>query len=342
MKTIYSPLHASHHGNLELNGGELIPCFEIPQRAELILEQIVAADLGPVAEPTPQSLDTACKIHDPGYIEALQSIWQMWTAEGSSGTAIPAVFPVGGASRTPPQTAAGLLGFYSFDAGATFVEGTWQAIRASHDVALTAADLIAGGEPSAFALCRPPGHHAGKASMGGYCYLNNAAIAAQRLLEKGVKKVTVLDVDYHHGNGTQEIFYERGDVQVINIHADPRVAYPYFYGHADETGMGAGARCNRNLPLPLGTAFDDWSKALDEACDEIKRYAPDVLIVSLGVDTFAGDPISGFRLKNTDYPRIGQRLRAAGRQTLFVMEGGYAVEAIGVNVASTLEAFVDG
>ncbi len=339
MKTIYSHLHTSHRGNLELSGGELITCFEVPKRAEIILKAVTEGGLGPVLDPTLQSLETARSVHSADYVDALSRIWPLWQAEGRQGTAIPAVFPVGSANQVAPQTAGGLLGFYSFDAGATLVEGTWQAIKASQDVALTAADLIAIGERVAFALCRPPGHHAGAATMGGYCYLNNAAIAAQRLLEKGAERITILDIDYHHGNGTQEIFYDRGDIQVISIHADPRFAYPYFYGHADERGRGAGQGTNLNLPLPLGTDFPAWGAALEAASTTIGEFDPAALVVSLGVDTFEGDPISQFRLQTESYPGIGVRIRQLDLPTLFVMEGGYAVEEIGANVTGVLSGF---
>jgi acetoin utilization deacetylase AcuC-like enzyme len=236
----------------------------------------------------------------------------------------------------------GLLGHYAFDAGATFVAGTWDAVKASQDVALTAAGLVAGGAPSAFALCRPPGHHAMSRAMGGYCFLNNAAIAAQALRDAGAARVSVLDLDYHHGNGTQEIFYARGDVQVVNLHADPMVEYPYFLGHADERGEGPGEGATLNLPMPFGTDFARWSEALELACAAVAGHGPDAVVVSLGVDTFHGDPISRFRLETADYPRIGARIRRLGRPTLFVMEGGYAVEAIGLNMVGVLTGFEQG
>ena len=158
------------------------------------------------------------------------------------------------------KTIDALLGYYSFDAGATFVAGTWQAIKSSYDVALTAAGLVKCGERAAFALCRPPGHHAGSGFMGGYCYINNAAVVAQWFRDQGAARVSILDVDYHHGNGTQEIFYERGDVQVLNLHADPMVEYPFFLGHADERGAGAGEGFNLNYPMPFGTGWE-WLDA---------------------------------------------------------------------------------
>jgi acetoin utilization deacetylase AcuC-like enzyme len=201
---------------------------------------------------------------------------------------------------------------------------------------------VAGGEASAFALCRPPGHHAHAATMGGYCYINNAAVASQAFVDRGAGRVAVLDVDYHHGNGTQSIFYDRSDVLVVNIHGDPQQEYPYFLGHADETGSGAGEGFNFNLPLRWGTGFTQWQEALEAGCQRVARYAPDVLVVSLGVDTYKDDPISQFKLDSPDYLRIGARIAKLGLPTLFVMEGGYAVEAIGVNVANTLEGFVGG
>ena len=241
-----------------------------------------------------------------------------------------------------PETIDGKLGHFSFDAGCCLVAGSWDAIAASADVALTGVDLVAGGETSAFALCRPPGHHAHAGTMGGYCYINNAAVAVQAFLDKGARRAAVLDVDYHHGNGTQSIFYERADVMVCNIHGDPMQEYPYFLGHADERGAGDGEGFNANYPLRWGTDFAAWTEALEAASGEVTRYAPDVLVVSLGVDTYKDDPISQFRLDSPDYLRIGARIAAIGLPTLFVMEGGYAVEAIGVNVANTLEGFLAG
>ena len=196
------------------------------------------------------------------------------------------------------------------------------------------------GERAAFALCRPPGHHAGADYLGGYCYLNNAAIAAQAAIDAGRKRVAILDVDYHHGNGTQDIFYARGDVLFVSIHADPRMDYPYFWGHADETGEGEGEGATLNLPLPRGTDLAAYLPALDAALARIAAFAPDLLVISYGADTFAGDPISHFRLRNR---RLCRSRRAGspalGLPTLIVMEGGYAVDALGANVAAFLSGF---
>jgi acetoin utilization deacetylase AcuC-like enzyme len=264
----------------------------------------------------------------------------MWAAEGLGPVALPFCWPVPGLRRdTPPERIDGLLGHYSLDAGAPFVPGTWAAVKASHDCALTAAALVAGGARAAFALCRPPGHHAGRSFAGGYCYINNAAVAAEWLRGRGHGRVAVLDVDYHHGNGTQAIFYDRADVFVANIHADPRVEYPFFLGHADERGMGAGEGFNLNLPLPHGTDWSGFAPALDRACDAIAAFGATAVVVSLGVDTFGGDPITRFRLTSADYPLMGARIAALGLPTLFVMEGGYAVAEIGVNAVGVLTGF---
>jgi acetoin utilization deacetylase AcuC-like enzyme len=238
-----------------------------------------------------------------------------------------------------PDNFAAKMGLYSFDAGTPFTAGTWVAARAGAHCALSAAQQLVQGERAAFALSRPPGHHAGADFFGGYCFLNNAALAAQHLRDSGIAKVAVLDIDYHHGNGTQAIFYDRPDVFFASIHGDPRTEYPFYLGHADERGAGAGLGANLNLPLPRGTGFDVWSQALDTALQAIAQFGADALVVSLGMDTFVGDPISGFTLASADYLRVGQRIAAAGLPTAFVFEGGYAVAEVGINAANVLEAF---
>ncbi|WP_181704788.1 histone deacetylase family protein [Chthonobacter rhizosphaerae] len=340
MRTVYSEKHAGHAGNLELVAGAIVPAFEMPSRAEFVLARLKAVGLGPVEAPAEHDLSTAAKVHRKDFLDFLPTVWDRWTAAGRTGTALPFTWPTRGLrGDKPPAFIDGLLGYYSFDAGIGFVEGTWSAIKASHDTALSAAALVAGGERSAFALCRPPGHHAGAGFMGGYCYINNAAVAAQWLRDTGAKRVTILDVDYHHGNGTQEIFYHRADVQVINLHADPMQEYPYFLGHADEHGAGEGEGFNVNYPMPWGTTFETWKAALDDGCARLLAYAPDVVVVSLGVDTFERDPISRFKLTTDAYPVIGETIARLGLPTLFVMEGGYAVEEIGVNAVGVLTGF---
>jgi acetoin utilization deacetylase AcuC-like enzyme len=343
MKTVFSPRHAGHSGQTEIVAGRIVPGFESPRRADIIHKRVLEVGLGPVLEPDGHTLDTAHKVHDPDYLDFLQEAWPRWVADGNSGPAMPYAWPTRGLrGDVAPTNIEGLLGFYSFDGGASFVEGTWDAVKSSHDTALTAAGLVAGGERAAFALCRPPGHHAGSRFAGGYCYINNASVAAQWLRDNGAARMTILDIDYHHGNGTQEIFYARADVQVINLHCDPRAEYPFFLGNADECGAGSGDGCNHNFPMPVGTGWEEWSAALDEASKRIAAYQPEVVLVSLGVDTFERDPISQFRLKSEHYPLIGARIAALALPTLFVMEGGYAVDEIGVNVVGVLTGFADG
>lgn len=340
MKTIYSPAHREHAGHFELSGGTFVPGYEKPIRAEYVRARAEAVGLGPILPPSAHDLSAALRVHAPDYVDFLQKAWDLWFETGRHTTALPMTWPVRGLrGDRVPTGIDGMLGFYSFDAGAGFQPGTWTAIRSSYDTALTAAGLVKNGERAAFALCRPPGHHAGARFCGGYCYINNAAVAAQWFLDQGAARVAVLDVDYHHGNGTQEIFYRRPDVLVVNIHGDPNTEYPYHLGFSDETGEGAGEGFNVNYPLPHGTAWSDWGAALDDGCRKVAAYAPDAVVVSLGVDTFERDPISNFRLKTADYPKIGARIEKLGLPTLFVMEGGYAVEEIGENAVGVLEGF---
>ena len=298
MKTIYSPRHAGHSGQMEQIAGAIVPGFEKPSRAEYIRSRVESEKLGPILPPTEHDLSAAKRVHRADYIDFLPTVWPEWEKTGRGGSAMGFTWPTRGLrGDVRPQAIDALLGYYSFDAGASFVKGTWDAIKSSYDVALTAAGLVNGGERSAFALCRPPGHHAGTAFMGGYCYINNAAVAAQWFRDNGAARVSILDVDYHHGNGTQEIFYRRADVQVLNLHGDPMTEYPYFLGHADERGEGEGEGFNVNHPMPFGTAWGVWGEALEDACGRLAGYKPEVVVVSLGVDTFEKDPISKFRLR---------------------------------------------
>jgi acetoin utilization deacetylase AcuC-like enzyme len=340
--TVYSDRHRLHHGRGELNDGALVPVFERPERADAVLERVRDAGLGDVVEPDAFGDAPLARVHTPRYLDFLKSAWQEWHALHGDTDALPLAWPARGLrliEPVEPDHIDGRLGYYSFDAGTPITAGTWAAVSAGADIALTAAARVADGARSAFALSRPPGHHAGADYFGGYCYLNNAAIAAAHLLDRGAQRVAILDVDYHHGNGTQEIFYARGDVLFCSIHCDPRQEYPYFLGHADETGRGEGEGCNLNLPLAPGSDWAVWSAALGRALDATRRYAPDALVVSLGVDTYERDPISAFRLRTADYPRLGERIAGPGLPTVFILEGGYAVAEIGDNVVNVLRGF---
>tara|TARA_R100000935_G_scaffold58146_1_gene94125 strand:- start:99 stop:845 length:747 start_codon:yes stop_codon:yes gene_type:complete len=241
-----------------------------------------------------------------------------------------------------PKDIDGRLGYYSFAAETSITEGTWDAACASANVALTAQSLVANGDPAAFALCRPPGHHAHADLFGGYCFFNNAAISAQAFRDQGAKRVAILDVDFHHGNGTQAIFYQRSDVLTISLHGDPDLVFPHFLGFEDETGEGDGNGYNQNLVYPPGTPFKVWREGLETACQRITEYQPEALVIALGVDTFEDDPISFFKLTSADYLSMGERLAKLNLPTLFTMEGGYDVDAIGVNVVNVLKGFERG
>ena len=343
MKTFYNHLHAQHQGKVEMFRGALVPCFEVPARADHVLAELQRRQLGAVLEP--QAFDEAAltAIHSPRYLKFLATAWDQWVAldpAHADKDILPSVWP----TRTfrtdiEPDNFAAKVGLYSYDAGTPFTSGTWVAARAGAHWALSAAQAVLAGDRAAFALSRPPGHHAGADFFGGYCFLNNAALAAQHLCNAGMHKVAVLDVDYHHGNGTQAIFYDRPDVYFASIHGDPRTEYPFYLGHADETGAGAGLGANLNLPLPRGTDYATWAQALETALAGIAQFGADALVVSLGMDTFEGDPISGFKLTTQDYLRLGERLARAGLPTVFVFEGGYAVDAVGVNAVNVLQGF---
>jgi len=340
MITVYSADHRYHDGKVELNDGKLVPCFENPRRAELVRARVEAVGLGEIVPPRPHGLDPVRRVHRSDYIDFLSTAHDEWKAEHGDYDALPLNWPVPGMRRdVRPQHIDGKIGLYCLDAGTPLTAGTFRAITAGADVALTAAALIGSGERAAFALTRPPGHHATSACYGGYCFFNNAAIAAQALRDAGAARVCVLDVDYHHGNGTQEIFYERGDVLFVSLHSDPVHEYPYFCGYADETGAGAGESANLNIPLAWGTDAAQYVAALDHALARIEAFGVDALVVSLGVDTYKGDPISRFALDHDDFTTIGARIAGAKHPTVFVMEGGYAVEAIGVNLVNVLQGF---
>lgn len=340
MKTVFSPVQLSHDPQFEISDGELQPAVEIPSRAEFVLKKIEERGLGPVLPPEEFGNAPLGRVHTADYLDFMDGFWAKWTAAGRSKEAFPFVWPTRDLRTDAPlNNIDGLLGRYSFDAGTPVGENTFKAAKESANTALTAARLVRQGEQAAFGLCRPPGHHAGADYYGGYSFLNNAAIAAQWLRDQGAGKVAILDVDYHHGNGTQALFYDRADVLFLSLHADPKDEYPYFLGHSDERGTGEGTGFNRNWPLPLGTAWDAYSEALSEAGNELAAFAPDYLVVSLGMDCYENDPISGFTFTSEDFCKLGTQLAGFNLPTVFLMEGGYAVDALGDNCVNVLESF---
>ena len=339
METIYTAKHKLRDARTELFGGQLVAPFERPSRAEHVMARIREQGLGAVSDPDDFGMDPIHAIHPQHFTDFLRTAWGRWKEAGFEGEAIPTSWPARRMADRPPRHIDGLLGYYALSAETSLTETTWDAAYASAQVALTGAERLQGGASAAFALCRPPGHHATADMYGGFCFLNNAAIAAQHMLSHGAGRVAILDIDFHHGNGTQDIFYDRDDVLFISLHGDPLDAYPYFLGHADETGMGAGQGHTLNLPMPPGTTFAVWREGLARALSKIAEYGADALVVSLGVDTFENDPISFFKLRSEDFLTTGQDLAAANMPTLFAMEGGYAVEEIGINAVNVLQGF---
>jgi acetoin utilization deacetylase AcuC-like enzyme len=341
--TFFNEHHAQHANPFELFRGERVPASERPERIDAVVAELARRGLGRIVTPhrvPPSSLE---RVHTPRYLHFLRNAWSEWLARDprNAGRALlPSVWPVHGMRRdVEPDDFTGRLGLYALDNGTPLTAGAWIAAKTGANCAINAAHALRLGERGAFALTRPPGHHAGADYFGGYCFLNNAALAAQHLLDDGLQRVAILDIDYHHGNGTQHIFYERRDVLFVSIHADPRGDYPFYSGHADETGAGDGAGFTMNLPLARGATGAHWFAALETACLNMAGFAPQALVVSLGVDGFGGDPRSHFALASADFLRIGERIGHLGLPTAFVFEGGSVVPELGVNTVNVLEGF---
>ena len=317
-----------------MHNGDFIAYAETAARIASILDAI-----GPTERPEDRGEAPILAVHDPAYVAFLKAAPGLWREAGRSGDAIPYAFPVVGRRPLTLTRIDALLGAHAFDATTPITADTWGSAYASAQSALAATHAVLGGEFVAFALCRPPGHHAGADYGGGYCHLNTAAVAAQAARDAGVARVAILDIDYHHGNGTQDIFWERGDVFFASVHADPATDYPFYWGHADERGSGEGEGATLNLPLPHGTRLDAFRAAQGRALERIARFAPGLLVVSFGADTWEGDPISHFALTTADYAVLARDIAGCGWPTAIVMEGGYAVDALGRNVASFLSGF---
>lgn len=337
MRVFYSEDHKLRDAKTELHGGILVKPFEGPFRAEWILAGVKEEGFSDVVAPEQHGLETALKVHGADYLEFLRTCWDRWSAAGYPGEAIPTAFAYRRSRMRAPNNIDGAVGYYANSVETAITKGTYEAALSSMNVAISGAGWMNAGNRFAFSLCRPPGHHAGMDLFGGYCFINNAAVAAQRLLDHGAKKVAILDVDFHHGNGTQDITYNRGDIFFASLHGDPVDAFPYFLGYADETGEGEGEGLNANYPMPAGTPWEVWSAALADALKRIQAYGAEAIILSLGVDTFEQDPISFFKLKTPDYIRMGEMIAATGLPILTVMEGGYGVPEIGLNVANVLK-----
>jgi len=287
-------------------------------------------------------------VHDAGLVRFLEAAWSEVRAQNVPRAFLSAdTYPniamfegmtpdsVARMAREPRQIG-GRAGFWGLDSAAPLVAGTYDAARAAVDVALTTVDLVLGGETVAYGLCRPPGHHAARSMYGGYCFFNNAAIAAESITAATGERVAVLDVDFHHGNGTQQIFWRRGDVRYVSIHADPDRQYPYFLGRADETGEGEGSGENLNIPLRAGATNADYLQAMDRALDFIAAAPVSIVVVSLGFDTYGLDPIGDFALTTDVYHEVGRRAAAVGRRLVILQEGGYHRRSLGENARAWL------
>jgi acetoin utilization deacetylase AcuC-like enzyme len=306
----------------------------VPQRALGILESLREKSMGEVLPPRRYSLEELTAVHDPGLIEFYQRILPAWQARtGRPGPVLPDVFALRGLDRRPRDVVR-QVGYYCFDPQTPLLEGTWEAACQAAACALTGADLLLEGERAAYALCRPPGHHAGRDYYGGYCYLNNAALAARRLLARG--RPAVLDIDYHHGNGTQDIFYDSPEVLFASLHADPDDSYPCFSGYREQRGSGAGLGFNHNFPLPPGTDQQAYRETLGQALEAIRAFRPDFLVVSLGVDTVLEDPVGGLELPVESFPGLGGMIGTLAVPVLVVQEGGYSLRLAGPCVAGFL------
>jgi acetoin utilization deacetylase AcuC-like enzyme len=342
MRVFYSEDHRLHFPQAELSGGQFVTPFERPSRIEYILNRLKERRFSDVVTPGVVDMGPVAGLLDPGYLTFLETAWDEWKAAGMEGEIIAANVPARGMHMDRiPDNIDGKVGYYCHASETAITRGTWAAALSSVASAQAAQRHVAAGANAAFALCRPPGHHATADQYGGFCFLNNAAIVAQMFRDSGAEQVAVLDIDFHHGNGTQDIFYERSDVLFASLHGEPQQAYPYYIGYADETGRGRGEGHNFNYPMPMGTGYEAWSEALDKAIAKINAWGADALVVSLGVDAYKDDPISFFKLDCDDFTDAGRRIGRMKLPTVFCMEGGYAVEMVGVNTVNVLEGFSD-
>lgn len=340
MKTVYSEKHAVHDPQTFFVRGVKQRSAEQPERAVCLLAAAKGAGHEIVA-PKAYGIGPAASVHTPDYLDFLRIAARDWAKlADASAEVVPNVHP----ARYPatyPKALAGRAGWHQVDLACPVGRGTWGAALAASEVATTAADLVLGDAREAYALCRPPGHHAYADMAGGFCFLNNTAIAAQRLRSMH-RRVAILDVDVHHGNGTQGIFYERADVLTVSIHADPANYYPYFWGHAHETGAGAGKGFNLNLPQPVGSGDGPWLAAGDAALARIRQFTPDALVIALGLDASESDPLQGLKVTGAGFHSMARKIAILGLPTVLVQEGGYLSDDLGRNLVQFLSGFEAG
>jgi acetoin utilization deacetylase AcuC-like enzyme len=338
VKVVYTLRHRHHHPRHEIEHGMVQEPFEHPGRAEIIRSSLAADDTFEFVAPDEWGTGPIEAVHDPGLVAFLESAWALYQeAHGPTHDVVPDVFALPGlrdgmGAGDEPDAIGARLGWWCYETTTPLTHGTYDAARSSVDVALTAAGAVLGGERVAYGLCRPPGHHASRSLYGGYCFFNNAAVVAQHLTERSGSKVAVLDVDYHHGNGTQQIFYERDDVFFASLHGDPRRAYPFHTGHRHERGAGVGEGATSNYPLAAETDDEGFLAALSAACADVAASGAESLVVSLGLDTYHADPISDLALTADGFERCGRLVGELGLPTVVLQEGGYATEELGENV----------
>ena len=336
MITVFDNAQRAHDPQFFLSSGAPQPCPEKPARIDALLGAVQRLG-GPVLQPPDAGFDPVLRIHPQRYVTFLQSIHARWSRiPGASAEVIPNIHP---ANRTDgyPLSAVGQAGFHQTDTSCPISAQTFAAAYASAQTAIHGADLLS-KERAVYALCRPPGHHAFAELAGGFCYLNNSAIAAQRLTDAG-RKVAILDVDLHHGNGTQGIFYDRPDVLTVSIHAHPERYYPFFWGYPDERGTGAGEGANLNLCLERGTGDAGFMAALEAGMQAIANWGADTLVLALGLDAFEGDPFAGLAVTTPGFGQIGRAVAAMGLPVLIVQEGGYLCPELGDNLEAVLREF---
>lgn len=337
MKAVYSEGHRDHDPQFFLVRGQIRRTTEQPERADRLLAGLAAGGHAMI-EATAFGAGPRARIHSPDYLRFLAEAWDAWSALGDAGPEmIPNMHPVR-CPATYPSHIVGRLGWHTLDTSCPIGPGTHAAACAAADIAVTAAQLVMDGEDAAYALCRPPGHHAHRDMASGFCYLNNAAIAAAHLRQRH-ERVAILDVDVHHDNGTQAIFYERPDVLTVSIHADPTHFNPFVWGYAHERGAGPGLGANLNLPLALGTGDDGYQAALVEAAGTIRAFAPGALVVALGLDASGLDPLAGLAISTDGFSRIGEALARLRLPTVLVQEGGYLSDVLGRNLTAVLAGF---
>jgi acetoin utilization deacetylase AcuC-like enzyme len=335
-----SDAHRTHHPRRPfLDRGQWIDPPEIPARADCILDALAAGGFAAPNAPKEFGLAPVRRVHTDEYLTFLEHAHARWreaTGLDEDSEAAAYARAIRDQPSDEPPHIIGQLGYYSHDADA-ILAGTWDAAVGAADVTLSAWEALADGRARhSYALARPPGHHAAADSFAGYCYLNNAAIAAQAWVDRGAR-VAIVDVDYHHGNGTQQMFYSRDDVLFVSLHADPAFEYPFFLGFAHERGWGAGESYTYNFPLPAGTGWDRYGPALDDALNVVRKFAPDAVVVSLGLDTALED-FDSFELSGDDYSRMGGAFATLTTPMLVVQEGGYNRDVLGRNAAKFLTA----